>query len=180
MRGQSSGRPDNRGRAGPETAAVSRGPILTNHSGHTKTDEEKQRMSDETNDRGARWRTGSSARSPRARRPWRGRRRGRWTMPRGNIRARLERLRERVGPPEGPGDIEARERALRALETIRRLILKRGDEIGRGYGERVGRGEEHLPALVDAKRDALGKTEEGREAGAVAYALEDRTGEGGS
>jgi hypothetical protein len=101
-------------------------------------------------------------------------------MPRGNIRARLERLRERVGPPEGPGDIEARERALRALETIRRLILERGDEIGRGYGERVGRGEEHLPALVDAKRDALGKTEEGREAGAVAYALEDRTGEGGS
>ena len=99
-------------------------------------------------------------------------------MPRGNIRARLERLRERVGPPEGPGDIEAQERALRALETIRRLILKRGDEIGRGYGERVGRGEEHLPALVDAKRDALGKTEEGREAGAVAYALEDRTGEG--
>jgi len=50
VRGQSSGRPDNRGRAGPETAAVSRGPILTNHSGHTKTDEEKQRMSDETND----------------------------------------------------------------------------------------------------------------------------------
>lgn len=38
---QSSRRTDNPGRAFPEAAAVIRGRSLTNHSGHTKTDEEE-------------------------------------------------------------------------------------------------------------------------------------------
>ena len=56
---------------------------------------------------------------------------------RGNIRARLERIRERVGPPESPGSGEARGRVLRALETIHGLILEHGDEIDRDCRERV-------------------------------------------
>jgi hypothetical protein len=39
-------------------------------------------------------------------------------------------------------------------------------------------GEEHLPALIAAKREALGTTEEGRRAWTVADALEGRWEEG--
>ena len=101
-------------------------------------------------------------------------------MPRGNIHARLERLRERVGPPENPGSGETRARVMRAGETIHRLILEHADGIDRDYRERVGRGEEHLPALIAAKRRALATTEEGRRAWAVADAIGERGGRGGS
>ena len=53
MRPGSSGRADDLERAGPDTASVSRGPSFTSPSGHTKTYEEKQSMSNETNDGGA-------------------------------------------------------------------------------------------------------------------------------
>jgi hypothetical protein len=97
-------------------------------------------------------------------------------MPKGNIHARIERLRERVGPPDNPGDGEAREKVMRALETIQRLILECGDEIDRDYRERVGTGEDHLAALVGAKREAVTATEEGRRAWAVADAIRERGG----
>jgi hypothetical protein len=98
---------------------------------------------------------------------------------RGNIRGRLERLRTRVEPPEEPGHGEAWERERETLDTIHRLILEHGDEIDHDYRERVARGEEHLPALIAAKREALSRTEEGRRAWAWADALEDRgRGEG--
>ena len=100
-------------------------------------------------------------------------------MARKSIQSRLERLRERVGPPEEPGRSEAEGRVLDALETIHHLILEHGDEIDRDYRERVAGGEEHLPALIAAKREALSRTEEGRRAWAVAEALEERgRGEG--
>ena len=86
-------------------------------------------------------------------------------MPRGNIHARVERLRERVGPPDNPGAGEARERVRQALETLHRLILEHAGEIDADYRQRVGRGEEHLPALVGAKREAITATEEGRRRG---------------
>ncbi len=102
-------------------------------------------------------------------------------MFRGNIHARLERLREGMATPHNPGDGEARERTMRALETIQRLILEHGDEIGTAYRERVGAGEHRLAALVGAKREAVTATEEGRRAWAVAEALEERRGgRGGS
>jgi hypothetical protein len=97
-------------------------------------------------------------------------------MRRGNIHARIERLGERMPSPDKPGDEEARERVMRALETIQRLILEHGDQIDRDYRERIGRGEEHLPALVAAKREAVTATEEGRRAWAIAEALEEPGG----
>ena len=99
-------------------------------------------------------------------------------MARGSIHSRLEHLRERIGPPEEPGSGEAWERAREMLDTIHRLILEPGDEIVHNYKERVARGEEHLPALIAAKREALSRTEEGRRAGAWADAIEERRGEG--
>jgi hypothetical protein len=100
-------------------------------------------------------------------------------MARKSIHSRLERLRERVRPPEEPGNGEARDRAREALGTIHRLILEHGDEISRDYKERIERGENHKDALVAAKREALSKTEEGRRAWAWADAIEERRrGEG--
>jgi hypothetical protein len=91
------------------------------------------------------------------------------------MRRELRHLRERVGPPEEPGQSEARERQRETLETIHRLIIEHGDDIDRNYRERVARGEEHLPAIIAAKREALGTTEEGRRAWAVGEALEERS-----
>ena len=97
-----------------------------------------------------------------------------------SVRGRLRRLEERVGPPESPGNGEARERVMVALETIHRLILEHADRIDRDYRERVGRGEEPLTALIAVKREALATTEEGRRAWGVAEAIGERGGRGGS
>jgi hypothetical protein len=63
-----------------------------------------------------------------------------------------------------------------ALETLAGLIHEHADEIDRNYRERIEAGAEHLPALIAAKREALCKTEEGREALAVLDAVQDRGG----
>ena len=96
----------------------------------------------------------------------------------GNIYGRLERLEESVEQPGEAGHSEAWERAQESLATVHSLILEHGDEIDRNYKERIEAGEEHLPALIAAKREALGKTEEGRRAWAVADAIWERGGEG--
>ena len=92
-------------------------------------------------------------------------------MRRGNIHGRIERLRERVGPPDNPGASEARKRVRQALDTVQRLILEHADEITADYRQRVGRGEEDRPALIGAKREAITPTEEGRRAWAIGEAI---------
>ncbi len=57
-------------------------------------------------------------------------------------------------------------------------MREHGDEIDRDYRERVGRGEEHLPALVAAKQAVWERTAEGRAALEVLDALEERGGRG--
>ena len=89
---------------------------------------------------------------------------------------RLDRLE--VMAPAPSASPEARARMVEALDTLADLILENGDEIDRGYRERVGRGEEHLPALVAAKRAVWERTAEGRAAQDVLDALQDRRGRG--
>jgi hypothetical protein len=93
---------------------------------------------------------------------------------RGNIHTRLDRLEAMAPAPSGSP--EARARMVGALDTLAGLILEHADEIDRGYRERVGWGEEHLPALVAAKWEALGKTEEGRGVLEVLDAVRERGG----
>jgi uncharacterized Ntn-hydrolase superfamily protein len=64
------------------------------------------------------------------------------------------------------------------LDTLAGLIHEHADEINRDYKERIGRGEEHLDALIAAKRAAWGRTAEGRAALAVVDAVEERRGRG--
>lgn len=91
------------------------------------------------------------------------------------LRGQLDRLRERIGPPpEDPKAGEARERMRHILDTTHSLILEHGDEIDRDYRERIARGEDHKAALATAKRDALGKTQEGAEAWTVLEAVLER------
>lgn len=100
-------------------------------------------------------------------------------MPRGNIHARLERLRERVEPREEPGRSEAWEQTKKVLDTVHSLIIEHGDEIDQDYRERLERGEDPKGALIAAKREALRETEEGRQAWAfVEAAVERGQGEG--
>ena len=87
---------------------------------------------------------------------------------------RLDRLEAMTPPPSGSP--EAWARVVEALETLAALIHEHADEIERNYKERIEAGEEHLPALISAKRDALCKTEEGREALDVLDAGQDRGG----
>ena len=92
----------------------------------------------------------------------------------GNISGRLDRLEAMTPAPSGSP--EAWARAVEALETLAGLIHEHADEIDRNYKEHIEAGDEHLPALVAAKRDALCKTEEGREALDVLDAVQDRGG----
>ena len=87
---------------------------------------------------------------------------------------RLDRLEARTPAPSGSPT--ARARMVETLDTLKGLILEHASEIDRGYKERVGRGEEHLPALVAAKREAIGKTEEGCKVLEVLDAVQDRGG----
>ena len=93
---------------------------------------------------------------------------------RGNIHTRLDRLEAMTPPPSGSPEAWAREVA--AVETLKDLILEHGDEIDRGYKERIGRGEEHLDALTAAKRVVWERTAEGRAALEVLDAVQDRGG----
>jgi hypothetical protein len=99
-------------------------------------------------------------------------------VPRGNIHGRLERLRERVGPPDNPGASETRKRVRQALETIHRLILEHADEINADYRQRVDEGEEDRPALIAAKREAITATEEGRQAREIFESILEQRGRG--
>jgi hypothetical protein len=99
-------------------------------------------------------------------------------MPRGNIQGRLEKLEASAEATGGRAHTEAWERAKETLDTLQRLILEHGDEIDRSYKERVGLGEDHKAALIDAKREALQQGEEGRRAWAEAQAFEHRGGRG--
>jgi hypothetical protein len=87
---------------------------------------------------------------------------------------RLDRLEAMTPPPSGSP--EAWARVVEALETLAALIHEHAEEIDRNYKERIEAGEEHLPALISAKREALCKTEEGREALDVLDAGQDRGG----
>jgi len=89
---------------------------------------------------------------------------------------RLDRLEAMTPAPSASP--EARARMGEALDTLADLILEHGDEIDRDHRERVGRGEEHLPALVAAKRAVWERTAEGRAALEVLDALEERGGRG--
>jgi hypothetical protein len=92
----------------------------------------------------------------------------------GNIHTRLDRLEAMTPPPSGSPEAWAREVA--AVETLKDLVLENGDGIDRDCKERIGRGEEHLEALIAAKRVVWEHTAEGRAALAVLDALEERRG----
>jgi hypothetical protein len=93
---------------------------------------------------------------------------------RGNFHGRLDRLEAMTPPPSGSP--EARARMVEAVELLKDLILDNADEIDRDYKERIGRGEEHLPALIAAKQVVWERTAEGRAALEAFDAVQDRGG----